>query len=149
MGETDKLVTGNFITALVLAFQRLGITIELASRTTGNEIVGIYENMGAPIPMEELPTETGPLLKELIEMMNDFWGYNLEASDVSEKGYTLISNNCPFSMYTTTMTEMGIDPPFCILYGVQGAIIEEKTGNAPSITSCKYTPEKCVLKIEF
>ena len=149
MGEIDKLVTANFITAMVLAFRTLGITIDLASRTTGGEIVGIYAEMGAEVPMEELPSDMTELLVELTEMMNDFWGYNLETSDISEQGYTLISNECPFADYTDTMIEMGIDPPFCMIYGLQGAIIEEKTGKSPYIVKVDHSLEKCVLKLEF
>ena len=149
LAEIDKLVTANFITALVLAFKTLGITIDLASRTTGGEIVGIYEEMGAPVPMEELPTDMGELLKELTEMMNDFWGYDLEVSNITEKGYTLISNNCPFADYTGTMLEMGVNPPFCMIYGLQGAIVETKTSQSPFIAKVDHTPEKCVLHIEF
>lgn len=149
LAETDKLVTANFITALVLAFQTLGITIDLASRTTGSEIVGIYEEMGAPVPIEDLPSDIGGLLKELTEMMNDFWGYNLVTSDVTEKGYTLTSNQCPFAMYTDTMLEMGVKLPFCMIYGIQGAIIELKTNLAPYIVKVDSTPERCVLNIEF
>ena len=149
MAETDQLVTANFITALVLAFEKLGLTIDLASRTAGGEIVRIYEEMGAPVPMEDLPTEMGELLKELTEMMNDFWGYDLVASDVTDKGYTLTSNKCSFTAYTEAQLDMSVDPPFCMIYGLQGAIIEEKTGIAPLIAKVEHTPEKCVLKIEF
>ena len=149
LAETDKLVTANFITAMVLAFKTLGITIDLASRTTGSEIVGIYEEMGAGVPMEELPSDMAGLLKELTEMMNDFWGYDLVASDVTEKGYTLTSNNCPFADYTATMIDVGVNPPFCMIYGLQGAIIEEKTNTSPFIVKVDHTTEKCVLKIEF